>query len=733
MGQLNPNDPSQIAYYPSTVPFARLSVYIAGTDTLAQLFRDADLTAMLSNPLRADDTGTFERCFLVDGDYRVVIQTRKGDPILQTGDIAIRSDSGDVVRSFRRMSDLLADRSLAYDKGTGRQKIGAGDLVEVKEGGFVFEVTDNGAPDPDSTTQGGIGLQAAPDGASRISVAQFGPAADGVTDDSAAVQKAIDRAAASGGGLVLLPPGSMVVGDLTVPDDVWIDGTLYSFYENVTDNGRTRLIRKADAGAIFTVGNRVRLTNFDMDGNGATDAEAGNGIEAEGSSRLELQGVKLLDFHYGINGGVGSPLGGLDMRFCVVRNNNWGLRNCKDSFLLRSTFSANRNRALYLNGGQVTVQTCFIEFQRSGPDLDEAATGIYLGRNANEILIANCTFDRNAGNDIYFERSGTDKPRHINVCGNIFKGAGWGADLTPDARRSINMLGSTCSSLTNNVFQTRSSKPSPSKGAPSPLIAAHCEQHDGLVWQGNNATGLLPVMDLREPDFADIYEWEPSASGTDEYYLRDNNDYGDGPEPYIDGPDGVLHDAADLAAGTLGSLATGQWGFGDNDGLGFQTVYVRLPSGTPTMASDLRLYYNKDSVRFDNAGDVATDAYRSALARETLSAGQTKTFALNLRDAAMHSSTYLRSHVKLALSLRQATTNADAYVEVPILLRRDGGAATLATIGTVTTHDAGLTVGTSGTDIVLTVTEVAPFGDALTLSVENTGGHSVKLVGGLLW
>ncbi len=732
MGQLNPNDPSQIAYYPSAVPSARLSVYIAGTDTLAQLFRDADLTALLANPLRADAAGTFERCFLVDGDYRVVIRSRTGDVIVEQDDVVIRSDSGDVVRSFRRLPDLLADRSLSYDGGTGRQKIRAGDLVEVKESGFVYAVTGSAATS-DCATLGGIKLVAAANGANRISVAQFGPALDGVTDDSAAMQKAIDRAAASGGGLVLLPPGPMVVGDIVVPDDVWIDGTLYSFYENVTTNGRTRLIRRGDADTMFTVGSRVRLTNFDMDGNGGTDAGAGNGIEAEGSSRLEMQGVKILDFNFGINGGVGSPLGGLDMRFCVVRNNAWGLRNCKDSFLLRSTFSANRNRALYLNGGQVTVQTCFIEFQRSGANLDEAAYGIYLGRNANEILIANCTFDRNAGNDIYFERSGTDKPRHINVCGNIFKGAGWGADLTPDGRRSINMLGSSCSSLTNNVFQTRSSKPSPSKGAPSPLIAASCEQHDGLVWQGNNVTGILPVMDLREPDFADIYEWSPSGSGTDEYYLRDNNDYGEGTDPFIDGPDGVLFESGDLGAGTPGTLSAGQWAFGDNDGLGFQTVYVRLPTGTPTMQTDLRLYYNKDGVRFDNAGDVATDAYRCAIARDTLSGGQTRAYTLNLRDAAMQSSTYLRSHVKLALSLRQATTNADAYVEVPVLLRRDGGASTSAVIGTVTTHDAGLTVGTTATDIVLSIASVEPFGHALTLSVENTGAHSVKLVGGLLW
>lgn len=72
------------------------------------------------------------------------------------------------------------------------------------------------------------------------------------------------------------------------------------------------------------------------------------------------------------------------------------------------------------------------------------------------------------------------------------------------------------------------------------------------------------------------YQWTASGSGTNEYYLEANG----GGDPGLAGDPGVvIEDDTDMAAGTLGSLSAGEYGFGDNDSLGFDTIYTRLTDG----------------------------------------------------------------------------------------------------------------------------------------------------------
>ena len=69
------------------------------------------------------------------------------------------------------------------------------------------------------------------------------------------------------------------------------------------------------------------------------------------------------------------------------------------------------------------------------------------------------------------------------------------------------------------------------------------------------------------------YSWTLSGSGTNEYYVRNDASA----SPNISGkPGAVAVLGTDLSEGTLGSLTAGQWAYGDNDTLGYSTVYVRL-------------------------------------------------------------------------------------------------------------------------------------------------------------
>lgn len=72
-----------------------------------------------------------------------------------------------------------------------------------------------------------------------------------------------------------------------------------------------------------------------------------------------------------------------------------------------------------------------------------------------------------------------------------------------------------------------------------------------------------------------IRRWTASSSGTDEYYLELIG----GGDPSLTEFDYVQENNSNLSVGTMGSLAIGEWDWGDNDTLGYSTVYVRLSNG----------------------------------------------------------------------------------------------------------------------------------------------------------
>lgn len=73
------------------------------------------------------------------------------------------------------------------------------------------------------------------------------------------------------------------------------------------------------------------------------------------------------------------------------------------------------------------------------------------------------------------------------------------------------------------------------------------------------------------------YKWTASGSGTDEFY----GELAGGGDPSLTEPNNVTTDGTYNidTNGTLGSLNAGEWDWGDNDTLGYSTVYVRLDDG----------------------------------------------------------------------------------------------------------------------------------------------------------
>jgi len=74
------------------------------------------------------------------------------------------------------------------------------------------------------------------------------------------------------------------------------------------------------------------------------------------------------------------------------------------------------------------------------------------------------------------------------------------------------------------------------------------------------------------------YQWNLSGSGTGEYYLQASG----GGNPNINQPATVIEDSSRMTEGSAGSLAVGEWDWGNNDSLGYSTIYVRITgSGDP--------------------------------------------------------------------------------------------------------------------------------------------------------
>ena len=112
------------------------------------------------------------------------------------------------------------------------------------------------------------------------------------------------------------------------------------------------------------------------------------------------------------------------------------------------------------------------------------------------------------------------------------------------------------------------------------------------------------------------YTWVSSLSGTNEYYCEASG----GGDPGIPEPDDVtLGNSISFAPrGISGSLVAGSWDYGDNDGLGYLTVYVRLSDGADPDTKSNYVYYVHPQTWGSNVGVKIHDSLFKNVEREAL-------------------------------------------------------------------------------------------------------------------
>lgn len=120
--------------------------------------------------------------------------------------------------------------------------------------------------------------------------------------------------------------------------------------------------------------------------------------------------------------------------------------------------------------------------------------------------------------------------------------------------------------------------------------------------------GVLYVWPVSSTQSTTLTDWTAS-SATEQYFSG----------TAIDEPTFVFLDGTELTQGTVGSLATGEYGWGDNDGIGYDTLYVysaSAPSELKILATDppkLIITAHRELSDFDtatNTPDFPVEAYQ---------------------------------------------------------------------------------------------------------------------------
>lgn len=149
-------------------------------------------------------------------------------------------------------------------------------------------------------------------------------------------------------------------------------------------------------------------------------------------------------------------------------------------------------------------------------------------------------------------------------------------------------------------------------------------------------------ISLRNSAFA----WTASGSGTNEYYVRTAANGNPGFAATPPTSNGVYINGSAATKATLGSLAAGNWGYGDNDTLGYSTVYVRLSGGGDPDAqlADHVYFYQipqaaENVIIPANAGSISSDLDQSAVA---INGFTVEKYSSNIGVGTVYPATYLR-------------------------------------------------------------------------------------------
>lgn len=254
-----------------------------------------------------------------------------------------------------------------------------------------------------------------------INVLSYGAKGDGVTDDTTAIQAAIDAAFAAGGGIVFLPEGTCIASQILLKGNVVLVGA----GKNITilkqkDNSNVNFVSAANTSITF-----YGIKNLTIDGNYANQT-TGNGLVLAGNDSFAI-GCEVKNCKsYGILlfGGARSKVEG-----CYVHHNkNVGIFVGNDGFTIddvnisNSQIEYNESHGILVGNNATTIATNVTVSDNivnlNGTDAGPGGGGIWAVVGAADVTISNNNVKANHGDNI-----GIAGAVRVTITGNISKGA----------------------------------------------------------------------------------------------------------------------------------------------------------------------------------------------------------------------------------------------------------------------------------------------------------------------
>lgn len=247
--------------------------------------------------------------------------------------------------------------------------------------------------------------------------APYGAKGDGLTDDTAAIQDALDAAGNIGNGAtVLIPPGVYMInavlnsGGALYPKsntNIHLEGTLRCIPNDAGTSGNVYSVVycKDVSNVSITGGGRIEGDRDDHDG---TSGEFGHCLRINGCSDIKVDGITCVDAW-----GDG-----------IVISGGAGATNPSSTRVYLSNITCDNNRRQGLSiisATEVVVSNCV--FSNTNGTAPQAGVDIEPnpGETAADITLTGCQFIGNAGAGLLMYGNGATLTR-INIVGGISRG-----------------------------------------------------------------------------------------------------------------------------------------------------------------------------------------------------------------------------------------------------------------------------------------------------------------------
>jgi hypothetical protein len=363
----------------------------------------------------------------------------------------------------------------------------------------------------------------------------FGAAGDGVTDDATEFQAAITAST-----VTYLPKATYKIDtELTVAD----------YKQIIGEEARTTVLDYTGADGCLTAASvlkNVRYENFTI--------SLGNNANANNYAIYHPTGLRwsvLQDLWIEF---TDNTLHGIYLK-AVSPSSCWHVDiNNLNTWTTDATVAT--GSAIYIEGDTVSAGR-YNNVKINGGSLYYVSTGITI-KNSHRSSIINTYFNNTQGTTkegIVFE--GNLNKEHL-ISHPVFEPA-----ITPQIRidNIANSDGSAVATLVGtNII------PSLITDSEDATQYRHTLLADEI--RASRVRTKITLTSIRSA----TYKWTLSGSGTGEYYLE----LAAGGTPGLSSPSITLENSVSIDNGTLGSLAASEYGYGDNDSLGYDTIYIRL-------------------------------------------------------------------------------------------------------------------------------------------------------------